>query len=110
MKLLLAFLQPEDAPRVVRQLREENMPVTSLESEGGFLRRRNTTILAALSDEHIARAVEIIRELCHGRMEQVDTSFSAGVIEGVGLPRPTEIPVGGATVLILPIGEMIKID
>jgi uncharacterized protein YaaQ len=39
----------------------------------------------------------------------VDTIFATGDLESVGLPTPTEIPVGGATVLVLEITDVVKI-
>lgn len=109
MKLLIAFIQKEDTAPLLRRLREENLSVTSVDSEGGFLRRRNTTIFTALSDEQLSQALAIIKDVCKARTERVDTSFASGDVASVGLPTPTDIPVGGATILILDIADVVKI-
>lgn len=109
MKLLIAFIQKEDAGKLLKRLREENIAVTSVESEGGFLRRRNTTVFIALADDQVPQTLSIIKDICRARTERVDTTFATGDVESIGLPTPAEIPVGGATVLILGISEIVKI-
>lgn len=108
-KLLLAFIQTEDAPVLLRRFRDAGLAVTSLESAGGFLRRRNLTLLAALATPDIPHALDIIREVCRARTERVDTLFGSGTVEGVVLPSATDIPVGGATVLLLDITDVVKV-
>lgn len=107
--LLIAFIQKEDAPLLLRRFRDASLSVTSMESEGGFLRQRNATILAALPHDQVAQALDIIRDVCRTRRELVDTLFATDDIVGVGLPTSTDVPVGGATVLLLPITDVIKV-
>lgn len=109
MKLLIGFLQKEDAPTLLKRLREQNIAVTAIDSEGGFLRRKNTTIFLALPDEQLPGVMSTIQEVCHARTEHVDTTFATGDVEAVGLPSPLEVPVGGATVLILDIANVVKL-
>lgn len=108
-RLLIAFIQKEDAGKLLKKLREENISVTSLESEGGFLRRRNATVFIAVADDEVPGTLAIIKDVCRARTERVDTTFATGDVGSVELPTPTEIPVGGATVLILDIAEVLKI-
>lgn len=109
MKLLIAFIQKEDSQKLLQELRKENLSVTAMESEGGFLRRKNVTLFMALQDDQVKPAQEKIKSICKTRTERVDTSFAAGEIPGMGIPAPAEIPVGGATMLVLDIKEMVKI-
>jgi len=109
MKLLIAFVQKEDTAKLLRRVREANVSVTSVDSAGGFLRKRNTTIFAALPDEKLQEVIAMIKDVCQARTERVDTIFATGDLESVGLPTPTEIPVGGATVLVLEITDVVKI-
>lgn len=108
MKLLIIFTNREDEKKLTEHLREQNFTVTVIGSEGGFLRRQNSTLLVALPDTRVANALTTIRKVCPARTEQVDTSFAAGGVENVGLPKPAEIPIGGATVLVLNIEKLIK--
>ncbi len=108
MKLLIAFVQREDSQKLLHKLRQANLAVTSFESEGGFLKRKNTTVLMALEDDEVDKAVNTIKENCKTRYEKIDTSFTAGDVENL-LAAPTDIPVGGATILVLDVKEKIKI-
>jgi len=109
MKLVIIFVQKEDSQKLLRALSQENLSATAMESEGGFLQRKNVTILMALQEEKIVLAKKIIKDVCQSHTEQVDTSFAAGDIESVGLPTQTDIQVGGATILELEVAEVTKI-
>lgn len=109
MKLIIVFVQKEDSQKLLHALRQENLSATAMESEGGFLQRKNITILMALPEEKIQTAKKIITDICKAHTEQVDTSFAAGDIESVGLPNQVDIQVGGATILEINIAEVTKI-
>jgi uncharacterized protein YaaQ len=109
MKLLIAFIQRGDASALLARLREEQVSVTALESRGGFLRKQNTTLLLALPDDRVTAVIASIREVCSARSERVDTTFATGDIESVGLPTPTEVLVGGATVLVVSLEDVVKV-
>lgn len=109
MKLVIAFLSGDDASRVLSKLQQADIPSTMLESRGGFLRRSNATLLTALEEDRIDRVLHILRETCKPRTERVDTAFAGGTVENLGLPPVTEVPVGGATVLVLDVERVIRI-
>lgn len=109
MKLLITFIQREDSQKLLHKLRQANLSVTSFESEGGFLKRKNMTVLMALEDAESEKAIQIIKENCQTRYEKIDTSFAAGEFESLLTAPTTDIPVGGATILVLDIKEKIKI-
>lgn len=109
MKLIIAFVQGDDAGPVLAKLQRANIPTTALESRGGFLRRNNQTILTTVDDTQTERVLDILRETCKPRAERVDTTFAGGAVENLGLPATTEVPVGGATVLVLEVSQVVKI-
>jgi uncharacterized protein YaaQ len=109
MKLIIAFVQGDDAGPVLTKLQRANIPATALESRGGFLRRSNQTILTTVEDAQTERVLDILRETCKPRAERVDTTFAGGAVENLGLPATMEVPVGGATVLVLDVSRMVKI-
>lgn len=109
MKLVIAFLSGEDAARVLAKLQQADLAATLLESRGGFLRRRNQTLLTAVEDDRTERVLNILRETCKPRAERVDTTFAGGMVENLGLPPMTEVPVGGATVLLLDVKQVVRI-
>ena len=109
MKLIIAFVHSDDAGALLTKLQRSRIPVTALESRGGFLRRGNSTILTAVEEDQAERVLNVLRETCKPRTEQVDTAFASGSLESLGLPGTTEVPVGGATVLILDVAQVVKI-
>lgn len=109
MKLIVAFIHKEDSHKLLQALRKQNISVTAVESEGGFLRRSNMTFLIGAEDVQVEKVKTIIKENCQARTETIDTSFAAGDIESIGLPSQTDIMVGGATILVLDVTEKIKI-
>lgn len=109
MKLIIVFVQKEDSQKLLHALRQANLSATAMESEGGFLQRKNVTLLMALPEEKVEPAKKIIRDTCQSHTERVDTSFASGDIENVGLPTQTDIQVGGATILELGVVEVTKI-
>lgn len=109
MKLIIAFVHANDAGTVLQKLQRGNIPSTALESRGGFLRRGNATILSAVEEEEADRVLSILRAACKPRTEHVDTSFAGGSVETIGLLGSAEVPVGGATVLLLDVARVVKI-
>lgn len=109
MKLIIAFVHKEDSHNLLQALRKQNISVTAMESEGGFLRRSNMTFLIGAEDNQVEDVKKTIAENCQSRTETIDTNFATGEIESVGLPSQTNITVGGATILVLDVAEKIKI-
>ena len=104
--LLLAVVQEQDLDVTTRALGEIGVPVTFLSSAGGFLGRRNATVLIGLPAENEERALEVLRQTCRQRVEYLTLPM-----EGTPLPLPAPVPVtvGGATVLALPVEKCEEI-
>ncbi len=62
MKLIIAIIRDNDNDAVSRALTSEAFRVTCIASTGGFLRRGSSTLLIGLEDDHVSRALQIIRE------------------------------------------------
>jgi uncharacterized protein YaaQ len=93
-RLLFAVVQAQDVPKTSRALDKAGLLVTELAGVGGFLGRRNVTLMIGLGDNQEELAVNLIHENCRQRVEYVSTP-----LEGAPLPIPvaTPITVGGAT-------------
>ncbi len=98
--LLLAVVQDQDLDAATRALGEIGAPVTFLSSAGGFLGRRNATLLIGLPAEKEEEAHKVLRQVCRQRIEYLTLPM-----EGTPLPLPAPVPVtvGGATVFALPV-------
>jgi uncharacterized protein YaaQ len=106
--MVVAVVHADDASTLVKSLSQAGFGVTHLKSAGGFLRKQNATILAGVPERDVDRVIEIVRDKCHSRTEQV--SPLPPVIEPgeVYMPYPMEVDVGGATVFVLDVNRFEK--
>jgi len=98
--LMLAVVQEQDLDIATRALAHLDLPVVYLFSAGGFLGRRNATLLIGIRDDREEDALKALEESCRQRVEYLTLP-----LEGSPLPMPTPVPVtvGGATVFALPV-------
>jgi uncharacterized protein YaaQ len=98
--LLFAVVQEQDQDSATRAIERLQLPVVHLSSAGGFLGRRNTTLLVGLPKGREEEALHALEESCRQRIEYLTLP-----LEGSPLPMPTPVPVtvGGATVFALPV-------
>jgi uncharacterized protein YaaQ len=104
--LLFAVVQEQDQDSATHALEKLHIPVVYLASAGGFLGRRNTTLLVGLQRGREEDALKALEEACRQRIEYLTLP-----LEGSPLPMPTPVPVtiGGATVFALPVEHFEKI-
>ncbi|HAV75959.1 MAG TPA: hypothetical protein DCX53_01250 [Anaerolineae bacterium] len=104
--LMLAVVQEQDRDSATRALEELALPVVYLFSAGGFLGRRNATLLIGLRDGQEEDALNALKQTCRQHVEYLTMP-----LEGSPLPLPTPVPVtvGGATVFALPVEHFEEI-
>lgn len=93
--LMTAVVQEQDADLAQQTVEELGLPVVNFSSAGGFLGRRNATLLIGLTNDSEEKVVKALRSSCRQRIE-----YLAIPLEGSPLPMPTPVPVtvGGATI------------
>lgn len=98
--LMTAVVQEQDVDLAIRALGKIDVPVTHLASTGGFLGRRNATLLIGLPGGMEEKVLNALRTSCRQRVEYI-----AIPLEGSPLPMPTPVPVtvGGANIFTLPV-------
>ncbi len=98
--LMTAIVQEQDVDLAERALGVLGVPVIHLASTGGFLGRRNATLLIGLPEGVGEQALMALQKSCRQRVE-----YLAIPLEGAPLPLPSPVPVtvGGATVFTLPV-------
>jgi len=98
--LMLAVIQEQDLDTATRALEQLSVPISFFSSAGGFLGRRNVTLLIGLPDGKAESALKALEESCRQRIEYLTLP-----LEGSPLPMPAPVPitVGGATVFGLPV-------
>ncbi len=104
--LMLAVVQDQDLDTATRALEPLGATVVYLASAGGFLGRRNATLLIGLPEGREEEALTALRTSCRQRVEYLTMP-----LEGSPLPMPTPIPVtvGGATVFALQVERFEEI-
>ncbi len=104
--IVTAVVQEQDVDLAIRALEQVHAPVTRLASAGGFLGRKNATLLIGLPDGREADALKALESSCRQRVEYLTMP-----LEGSPLPMPTPIPVtvGGATVFTLPVERLEEV-
>lgn len=98
--LMTAVIQEQDIDLAMRALNTLDVPFFHLSSSGGFLGRRNATLMIGLPEGAEKEVIALLQKSCRQRIE-----YLAIPLEGSPLPMPTPVPVtvGGATIFTLPI-------
>lgn len=104
--LFFAVVQAQDAEITENALAKKNLSVTRLPSVGGFLGRRNATLLIGFSKEHHDEVVDVLKENCRQRVEFIAVPLESAPLP---LPAPTPITIGGATIFALEIEHFEEI-
>lgn len=104
--LLMAVVQEQDLELATKALLKTGAALTHLSSAGGFLGRRNATLLIGLPIDKKDEALNALHEACKQRIEYMTLP-----LEGSSMPMPAPVPVtvGGATVFGLPVERFEQI-
>lgn len=105
MKLLVAVVHEQDAARAIEALGQQGFSVTRLNSEGGFLERRNSLLLLGTDDSLVDEAVRTLQTVCRPRHEQL----GGGRGRGAGEDSDVEVEIGRATVFVLDLGRVERL-
>lgn len=104
--LIMAVVQDQDVDRATSAAEALGAPVVYLASTGGFLGRRNATLVIGLPEGMETSLVETLRKTCRQRVEYLTMP-----VEGAPMPLPTPVPVtvGGATIFALSVDRFEEI-
>lgn len=105
MKLIMAVVQDQDSNKLSQALIKHQFRATKLASTGGFLRAGNTTFMIGVEDDRVQEALEIIKKNCQSREQVAPPVSPMGGNVDAYVPYPVEVPVGGATVFVLPVEQ-----
>ncbi len=98
MKMIMAIVQADDASRVMNALIEGNFRVTRIATEGGWLRRENSTILMGVEDNRVDEALKILANTGKQRTAYISVPRE---VPGALNAQVIDVEVGGATVFVL---------
>ncbi len=97
---LIVVVQAQDAEGASIALEDLGFHVTRLPSFGGFLGRRNATLLVALPGNRRTEALKSLEKNCRQRVEYIAVPLETAPLP---MPTPTPITIGGATVFTLEV-------
>lgn len=98
--MMIAVVQSQDAEIAREALSKLGLVVERLPSTGGFLGRRNATLIIGLPDEMHDTACEVLNQNCRQRVEFIAVPLESAPLP---LPTPTPVTVGGATIFALDV-------
>ncbi len=107
MKLVVAIVHEQDAARALEALGARGFGVTRLNSEGGFLERKNSLLLLGVDDSLVDEAIGTLRTVCRPRHEQLNTG--KGQDGGAPYEVDVEVEIGRATVFVLDLGRVERL-
>jgi uncharacterized protein YaaQ len=100
--LMIAVVQAQDADISFETLKSLGVSCERLSSVGGFLGRKNVTLLISLPVEKQSVVMAALQENCRQRVEYIAVPLESAPLP---LPTPTPITVGGATIFSLDIDQ-----
>jgi uncharacterized protein YaaQ len=101
MKMVMAIIDREEAPRVLEALISAGHSATFNDSRSGFLRQSKQTLFIGVQAEKVDHVLSIIRNNCRSHVESREsaTDEAADAILRVA-PRRTFAEVGSAAVFV----------
>lgn len=103
MKLIISIIHSDDAPLLIDALSQEGFGATIISTTGGFLREGNAAVLSGIPDDRVERALTLIDESCHVRMQQIHPVPALIQPDESTAGEPVEVKTGGAIVFVLNI-------
>ncbi len=105
-QLVMAVVQSQDAEAAQEALQKLGITVQRLPSVGGFLGRRNATLIMGIPEQQMGKVDALLRENCRQRVEFIAVPLESAPLP---LPTPTPITVGGAAVFALEVDHYEEI-
>ncbi len=99
-RLMTVVIQVQDVENAMGALSEMGLSVTRLTSSGGFLGRRNITLLVGFSQGQEGVIYQTLDLSCRRRVEYVSSPIEGAPFH---LPLVTPIEVGGATIFTIEV-------
>jgi uncharacterized protein YaaQ len=109
LKLIIAVVQGEDAPRTVLALTDKGISSTRISSSGGFLQQGNVTLMIGVDDGQVQDALQVIHDNCRERSRYLTPVPPLAEPGEFFMAYPVEVQVGGATVFVMSVDSFEKI-
>jgi CPA1 family monovalent cation:H+ antiporter len=104
-RLMAVVIQELDFENAVSGLNHLGFSVARLPSMGGFLSRRNVTLLIGIPEGRESAAVRTLQNSCRKRIEYLSQPIKNSPLP---LTAPTSITVGGATIFTFEVESYVE--
>lgn len=101
-RVMIIVIQAQDVENAENALCDLGLNPFRLPSVGGFLGRRNATLLVGVTNDKEQAVIHEIRRNCKQRVEYIAVPIESAPLP---LPSPTPVTVGGAALFDLPINR-----
>jgi len=105
MKMIVSIVSSSEARGLTDELMRQGYRATEISTTGGFLRRRNVTLLIGVEDDQSDDVLKIIRDNCHARTEHV---YPSPPVIGTLLPPAVDAQISGAVVFVLDVDRVVS--
>lgn len=109
MKLVVAIVNKSDAEKTVSALTAAEFRATRIDSVGGFLKEKNSTILVGAEAGKVAGILKVIGGSAKSHTEQLAPTPSMSGPGDFVMADPVEVTVGGATVFVLDVDQFTRL-
>ena len=103
MKMIVSIVSSSEARGLTDELMRQGYRATEISTTGGFLRRRNVTLLIGVEDEEVDDVFKIIHDTCHERTEH---GYPSPPVIGTLLPPAVDTQVSGAVIFVLDVDRV----
>ena len=101
-KMMLVVIQEDDLHNTLNALSKAGFGVDQFPSTGGFLSRKNVTLMIGIPKDREKDVVHLLEESCEKRIEYLRSPLN-GAGAFLPLARPVAVDVGGATIFTFDI-------
>lgn len=109
MKLIITIVNKEDAKVLGQRFSKNNFSATKIEGKGSFLEKQNSIFLIGTDDKNVKKVVEIIKECCKSREENISPTPQSIEPGELIIPEAEKVITSGAIIFILEVSETIKL-
>jgi len=109
MKLVVAIISKDDAEKTVSALTKGEFRATRIDSVGGFLKEKNSTLLVGTEPDQVPEVLKVIASTAKSHNEQLTPTPTMGGPGDFFMADPVEVTVGGATVFVLDVDRFERL-
>ena len=109
MKLIVAVIQGHDSNVTLGALVARGFHATLIDSQSGFLRERNATLLVGVQEAYLADALRIIQGACQAENRLANPVMPLAEPVDTYVNAPIAVAVGGATLVIFDVARYERI-